>query len=74
MTITVRPLSSALGAEVAGVDFHEEIDDATREDILAAWLKYSMVWQASGPCPAREPRLCSTRRALPNSQMQRFFS
>ncbi len=43
MTISVRPLSQALGAEVTGVDFRNEIDATTRQEIMDAWRKYHVL-------------------------------
>jgi taurine dioxygenase len=37
MTISVHPLSPALGAEVRGVDLGGDIDDGTFAEIVAAW-------------------------------------
>jgi taurine dioxygenase len=37
MSLIVRPLSSALGAEIVGVDLRETLDPATVEQIIAAW-------------------------------------
>ena len=34
MTLTVKPLSPALGAEIAGIDLREDISDATFAEIL----------------------------------------
>jgi taurine dioxygenase len=43
MSLSVRPLSPALGAEITGVDLSADIDDATRSDILAAFLEYHLL-------------------------------
>jgi taurine dioxygenase len=41
--IRVRPLSPALGAEIIGVDLREPLDDATFEQILAAWHQHLVI-------------------------------
>src|ERR1700744_3613612 len=43
MTIIVKPVSSALGAEVSGVDLREPIDAASIREIRSAWLKYGIL-------------------------------
>jgi taurine dioxygenase len=43
MTLTVKRLSPALGAEVTGIDFREPINDATKSEILDAWLEHHML-------------------------------
>jgi len=40
MTIDVRPLSHAMGAEVTGVDLSKPLGDSQWHDIHAAWLKH----------------------------------
>jgi taurine dioxygenase len=40
MTVTVKPLSPALGAEIAGVDLREELSAATIAGIIAAWHRH----------------------------------
>jgi len=39
----VRSLSPALGAEIIGVDLREPLDDATFEQILAAWHQHLVI-------------------------------
>jgi taurine dioxygenase len=41
--VGVRPLSPALGAEIIGVDLREPLDDATFEQILAAWHQHLVI-------------------------------
>jgi taurine dioxygenase len=41
--IRVRPLSPALGAEIIGVDLRQPLDDATFEQILAAWHQHLVI-------------------------------
>lgn len=38
--ITIRPLGSALGAEVRGVDMRQPMDAETQEQVLAAWMEH----------------------------------
>ena len=38
--LTVRPLHPALGAEVRGIDMRQPLDDATRQELLAAWMQH----------------------------------
>lgn len=38
--LKVRPLHPALGAEVRGVDMASPLDDATRDELLEAWMRY----------------------------------
>lgn len=40
MSLTVKPLSSALGAEIVGVDLSKPLDDATVAAIKAAWNEH----------------------------------
>lgn len=39
-SIEVKPLSSALGAEIAGVDVAQPLDDVSLERLRAAWLEH----------------------------------
>jgi taurine dioxygenase len=41
--IEIRPLSSALGAEIRGVDLAQPLDDAAFAEILAAWHQYGLI-------------------------------
>jgi taurine dioxygenase len=41
--IRVRPLSAAIGAEIIGADLLEPLDDATFEQILAAWHQHLVI-------------------------------
>ena len=43
MTIHLRPLSNALGAEVTGVDVGQPVDGETFEEIYAAWLQHNIL-------------------------------
>jgi taurine dioxygenase len=43
-TITVAPLSGALGAEIGGVDLSHGLDDETIAEIRAAWLAHLVVF------------------------------
>ena len=59
MTITVRPLSPALGAEVTGVDFRNELDEATRGQVMDAWLKHHvLVFPGQDLTDAEHVRFC----------------
>ena len=42
MTVTVRPISSAVGAEISGVDLRR-LSDPEFEAILRAWTDHSMI-------------------------------
>ena len=42
-TISVTPLSDAVGAEIGGIDLREELDDATVEQLRKAWLDYHLL-------------------------------
>jgi taurine dioxygenase len=42
--IKVEPSSGALGAEIAGVDLAEGVDDATFEEIHRAWLEHEVIF------------------------------
>jgi taurine dioxygenase len=44
MTITIRPLSGALGAEVSGVDLRATLDDSVYADIRRAWLEHLVIF------------------------------
>ena len=41
--VQCRPLSAALGAEIAGVDLRARLDDQTFEQILAAWHQHLVI-------------------------------
>ena len=41
--VRVWPLSAAIGAEIIGVDLREPLDDATFEQILAAWHQHLII-------------------------------
>ena len=43
LTLTVRPLASALGAEISGVDLSRPLDDATFKAIHDVWLKHQVI-------------------------------
>ena len=43
MTLTVKPLSPALGAEIAGLDLREDISDATFAEILDVWHQHLVI-------------------------------
>lgn len=43
LTLTVRPLASALGAEISGVDLSRSLDDATFKAIHDVWLKHQVI-------------------------------
>lgn len=43
MTVSVEPLSDALGARLTGVDLRGELDDATMNDIRRAWLDHFVI-------------------------------
>jgi len=42
-TLTVRPLSPALGAEISGLDLRDPIDDSLKQKILDVWYRYQVV-------------------------------
>lgn len=44
MTLTVTPISGALGAEIAGVDVGSDLDDATIADIRRALLDHQVIF------------------------------
>ena len=43
MPVTIKPLTETLGAEVTGVDLSQPIDDATRQKLYDAWIKYAVL-------------------------------
>lgn len=43
MSLELRPLSDALGAEVLGIDMSSQLADTVIADIRAAWLKYNIL-------------------------------
>jgi taurine dioxygenase len=43
MTVTVKPLSRALGAEIGGVDLSKPLDDAAFDALHAAWMDHLVV-------------------------------
>ena len=44
MTLAIRPLAGAIGAEIAGVDLSGELDDATIAAIRQAWLDHLVIF------------------------------
>lgn len=40
MTLVVKPLSQALGAEISGVDLREDLSEATVAEIVEAWHRH----------------------------------
>ncbi len=44
MTLDVRPIAGALGAEIHGVDLARDLDDSTVAAIRAAWLEHLVVF------------------------------
>jgi taurine dioxygenase len=40
MTLSIRPLGNALGAEVTGFDLKRDLNATTIEDIHRAWAEY----------------------------------
>lgn len=46
--ITIRPLTPNLGAEIFGVDFSRDLDDATFRQIHDAFLRYQVLLFSSG--------------------------
>lgn len=44
MTLEVRPIAGALGAELSGVDLSKELSDATVAEIRRAWLEHLVVF------------------------------
>ena len=42
-TFTVRPLSSALGAEILGVDLRDPIDDMRKQQLLETWHRHLVI-------------------------------
>lgn len=43
MSLTVRPLSPALGAEIAGIDLREELSEAAFAAIVEAWHEHLII-------------------------------
>ncbi len=44
MTLDVRPISGALGAEISGVDLSKDLTDATVAAIRRAWLEHLVIF------------------------------
>ena len=42
-SLTVKPLSPALGAEISGIDLREDMSEATFADILDVWHEYLVI-------------------------------
>jgi taurine dioxygenase len=42
-TLTVRPLSPALGAEISGVDLRESLDNALKQQFLDVWHQHLVI-------------------------------
>ena len=43
MTLTVKPLSPALGAEIAGIDLREDMSAETFAEILDVWHQHLVI-------------------------------
>jgi taurine dioxygenase len=43
MSVTIKPLTRTIGAEVTGVDLSQLIDDATRKRLYDAWIKHAVL-------------------------------
>ena len=43
-SISIQPLAGAIGAEIAGVDLAQELDDATIAAIRQAWLEHLVIF------------------------------
>jgi taurine dioxygenase len=44
MTLEVRPIAGALGAELSGVDLSKDLSDATIAEIRRAWLQHLVIF------------------------------
>jgi len=63
----IRPIAGALGAEIAGIDLSQELDEGT---IAGALIARSGAGRAIGRAPAvrrAQPRRAQSRRAQPLS-------
>ena len=40
MALSVHPLTRHIGAEIRGVDLSKPVDEATRKEVYALWLKH----------------------------------
>ena len=52
--IEVTPIAGALGAEIAGVDLADDLNDATVAEIRQAWLDHLVVFFRDQPLPPAE--------------------
>ena len=43
-SLTIQPISGALGAEISGVDLAKDLDDATVAAIRQAWLEHLVIF------------------------------
>ena len=43
MSLNIRPLSPALGAEIVGIDLRQELSPATMADILGVWHAHLVI-------------------------------
>ncbi len=43
MSITVEPISDAIGARITGIDLREEMDDAAFQTVHQAWMDYQVL-------------------------------
>ena len=44
MTIAVRPVAGAVGAELSGIDLARDLDEGTVAEVRAAWLEHGVVF------------------------------
>ena len=53
-TLDIRPVSGAIGAEIAGVDLAHELSDETVAEIRRAWLERLVVFFRDQTLPPAE--------------------
>lgn len=73
MSIEIRPLSAALGAEVTGLDLTEPLSAADRDAVIAAFLDRHLLCLRSAPLTAGEFARTARTFGAPQLQLLRSY-
>jgi taurine dioxygenase len=74
MSLTIRPLGFALGAEVTGIDLARPIDDSQRRELAAAWLKHMvLVFPGQDLTPAQQIAFSRNFGELETNESQPYY-
>jgi taurine dioxygenase len=74
MSLTIRPLGFALGAEITGIDLARPIDDLQRRELAAAWLKHMvLVFPGQDLTPAQQIAFSRNFGELETNESQPYY-